>query len=156
MFGLDLHPAVAHFPIALVAVGALAEIAYLLIRRPLFKWLGPILLTLALLGSGVAYFSGTAVEDKAEHQGVPAAALEDHESSSLWALGAVGLATILSWATHAKGKGIWIAALIAFIAAVLTFWTGHLGGKLVFIHGAGRVQSAPATAPMAPEGEKEE
>jgi uncharacterized membrane protein len=149
MLGLDLHPAVVHFPIALAAVGALAEIIYLLIRKPLFKWLGPILLTLALIGSGVAYFSGTAVEDKAEHQGIPAAAIEAHESSCLWALGAIGLATLLAWATHPRGKGIWIAALVAFVAASLTFWTGHLGGKLVFIHGAGRV-AAPAAAGGAP------
>ncbi len=151
MLGLDLHPAVVHFPIALAAVGALAEIAYLLIRRPVFKWLGPILLTLALLGSGVAYFSGKAVGDKAEHQGVPEAAVDDHENSCLWALGAIGLATLLSWATHPRGRGIWITALAAFVAASLTFWTGHLGGKLVFIHGAGRV-AAPAAAGGAPTG----
>ena len=149
MLGLDLHPAVVHFPIELTAVGALAEIVYLLIRKPVFRWLGPILLTLALSGSGAAYFSGKAVEDKAEHQSVPEAAIEDHESSCLWALGALGLATLLSWATHPKGKGIWITALVAFIAASLTFWTGHLGWKLVFIHGAGRVSAVGAAGGAA-------
>lgn len=154
MFGLDLHPAVVHFPIALVAAGALVEIAYLLIRRQWLKWFGPVLLTLALAGGGVAYFSGTAVEDKAEHQGVPEAAIEDHQSACLWGLGAIGLATILAWATHPRGKGIWIAALVAFVAAALTFWTGHLGGKLVFIHGAGRVSAPQAGVPGSPAAQQ--
>jgi uncharacterized membrane protein len=145
MFGLPLHPSLVHFPIALAAIGALAEIAYLLIRKPVFRWLGPILLTLALAGSGAAYFSVTAAEDKAEHQGVPEAAIEEHESACLWALGMLGLATLLSWATHPKGKGLWIAAIVAVLAGAAMFRTGHLGGKLVFIHGAGRV-AAPAAS----------
>ena len=152
MLGLDLHPAVVHFPIALIVVGALAEIAYLLLRKTWLRWFGPVLLTLALAGGGAAYFSGTAVEDKAEHQGVPQAAIKDHESACLWALGAMGLAVILSWATRPRGRALWLPALVAFLAAALSIWTGHLGGKLVFIHGAGRV-SATARPGAAPAGQ---
>ena len=143
MFGLDLHTAIVHFPIALVAVGALTEIGYLILRREWLRWFGPILLTMALAGSGAAYFSGTSIEDKADHQGVPEAAIHAHESSALWSIGAMALAAILSWATRPRGKALWLPALAAFIAASLTMWTGHLGGELVFIHGAGRV-TAPA------------
>jgi len=104
VFGLDLHPAVVHFPVALAAVGATAELVYMVFRRPLVKWFGPILLTLALAGSGVAYFSGKAVGDKAEHQGVPEAAVDKHEESCLWALGTLGLATLLSWPSARPGR----------------------------------------------------
>ncbi len=155
MFGLDIHPSIVHFPVALVAVGALAEVAYLTMRRRWLQWFGPILLSLALLGAGGAYFSGKASEDRAEHQGVPGAAIESHESTSLWALGAIGLATLLSWATHPRGKGLWLATLIAAGATGLTFWTGHLGGKLVFIYGAGRV-GASAGAAANPGGSRGE
>ena len=142
MFGLDLHPAVVHFPIALGLIGALAELVYLLIRRPWVRWFGPVLLTLALAGSGVAYFSGKAVGDKAEHQGVPEAAVDKHEESCLWALGTLGLATLLSWAVRPTGKGIWLSTLVALAAAGLTLYTGYLGGELVYVHGAGRVKAS--------------
>lgn len=151
MFGLPLHPGLVHFPIALAVVGALAEIAYLVIRRPWLKLYGPILLTLALLGGGAAYFSGQAAEDPAEHQGVPEKAIGAHEQSCIIALSAVALAALLSWATRPKGKGLQLAAVVAVAGAALMLYTGHLGGRLVFLHGAGRVeQGAPSgDAPAA-------
>lgn len=163
MFGLDLHPAVVHFPIALAAAGALGEVAYLLVRKPALKWFGPALLTLALLGAGGAYFSGTAVEDKAEDQGVPEQAVETHEESALWAIGAIALAALLSWATRPRGGALWLAALVALVAMAVTLRTGHLGATLVYQHGAGRVGAAAAAdagkspaAPSAPEGRSED
>ncbi|TMQ60644.1 MAG: hypothetical protein E6K76_01210 [Candidatus Eisenbacteria bacterium] len=128
--------------------GAVAELVYLLIRRPWVKWFGPTLLTLALAGSGVAYFSGQAVHDKAVDQGVPQAAVEKHQTSCVWALGALGLATILSWAVRPRGTGIWLSALVAIAAAALTLYAGYLGGELVYVHGAGRVK-AGAVNPSA-------
>ncbi len=150
MFGLDLHPAVVHFPIALGLIGALAELVYLVLRRPWVKWFGPVLLTLALAGSGVAYFSGKAVGDKAEHQGVPEAAVDKHEESCLWALGTLGLAALLSWAVRPTGKGIWLSTLVALAAAGLTLYTGYLGGELVYVHGAGRVKASAQHAKPPP------
>ena len=150
MFGLDLHPAVVHFPIALAATGAVAEVVYLILRRPWVRWFGPVLLTLALAGSGVAYFSGQAVHDKAVDQGVPHDAIEKHESSCVWALGALGLATLLAWAVRTSGKGIWLSALIALAAAGTTLYTGYLGGELVYIHGAGHVKATVHPAKPLP------
>ena len=121
--------------------GAFAELGYWIVRRPWVKWFGPILLTLALAGSGVAYFSGQAVHDKAFEQGVPKEALEQHLNSCLWALGTLGLATLLSWAVRPRGKGIWLSALAALAAAALTLYTGYLGGELVYVHGAGQVRA---------------
>ena len=145
MFGLELHPAVVHFPIALSTVGAAAAVAYLLLRREWLRWFAPVLLSLALLGGGASYFSGQSSEDRAEKIGVPESAIEEHETACLWALGLTGLACLLSWATHTRNRGIWLAAFVAVAAAGAMIRTGHLGGKLVFIHGAGRV-SAPAAA----------
>jgi len=146
MFGLDLHPAVVHFPVALAAVGALVELIYLVVHRQWVRWFGPLLLTLALAGSGVAYFSGNAVHDKAEDQGVPHSAIEKHQDSCLWALGTLGLATLLSWAVRMSGRGLWLSTIVAIAAAGLTIYTGYLGGELVYRYGAGRVKAA-ARAP---------
>ena len=149
--GLEIHPAIVHFPIALTIVGALVALAYLFLRRDWLRWFAPILLSLALCGAVGAYFTGQAAEDRAEDAGVPKGAIEQHEETGLWAMGLIGLACFLSWATHAKRRGEWIAALVAVAAAGLVAWNGHLGGKLVFIHGAGRVQGAHSGAPPASE-----
>jgi len=154
LFGLDLHPAVVHFPIALGVVGALAELCYMIVRRPWLRWFGPILLTLAIAGSGVAYFSGTSVQDKAEDQGVPHDAIDKHEESCLWALGTLGLATLLSWAVRPKGRALWLSSLIALAAAGLTLYTAYLGGELVYRHGAGRVGASAKPPPLGEKGER--
>ena len=144
--GLEIHPAIVHFPIALTAVGALAAVVYLLIRLEWLRWLAPVLLSLALLGAIAAYFSGESAKDRAVELGVPEAAIQQHEETGIWGLGLTGLACLLSWATHARRRGVWVSAIVAVAAAGIFLWNGHLGGRLVFIHGAGRV-----AAPAAPE-----
>ena len=152
--GLEIHPAIVHFPIALTVVGALGAFGYLLLRKDWLRWFTPILLSLALLGAVGAYFSGKSAEDRAEAIGVPEAAIEQHEETGLWALGVVGLACLLSWATHAMRRGVWVSAAVAAVAAGLVLWNGHLGGKLVFIHGAGHVQTPHSGAPAPSDGAK--
>ncbi len=147
MFGLELHPAVVHFPIALGVVGALAALLSLLIRKEWFRWFAPILLSLALLGAVAAYFSGQSGEDRAEALKVPREAIAAHEESSLYVLGFLALATLLTWATQARRRSEWLSALFAVAAAVAILYTAHLGGRLVFIHGAGRVTPPTSTAP---------
>ena len=142
MFGLELHPAVVHFPIALGVTGALAEIAYLAVRKPWLRWFGPLLLSAALIGAAGAYFSGDAASDRAEDKGIPKAPIEQHEETCVWSIGALALTVILSWATHARGKGVVFPAILALITAGLFLYTGYLGGRLVYIHGAGRVSAA--------------
>ena len=141
MFGLDLHPALVHFPIALGVIGAVMEVIYFVLRPKGVKWFGPVLLTLALAGSGAAYFSGQSVKDKALDQGAPHELVEKHETTCVWALGALGLAALLSWAVRPTGRGVWLSSLIALAAAGLTLYTAYLGAELVYRHGAGRVKA---------------
>lgn len=148
--GLEIHPAIVHFPIALTAVGALGAIAYAVFRREWLRWFAPLLLSLALLGCVAAYFSGQAAEDRAVDAGVPQNAVKQHEETGIWALGLTGLACLLAWATHGKRRGVWISALVATAAASVILWNGHLGGKLVFIHGAGRVTAPHSSSAPVP------
>ena len=152
--GLEIHPAIVHFPIALTAVGALSAIVYLVLRREWIRWFAPVLLSLALLSAVAAYFSGKAAEDRAEKLGVPEAAIEQHEETGLWGLGLTGLACLLAWATHTRQRAVWVSAAVSAAAAAVILWNGHLGGKLVFIHGAGRVgahTSGSSSIPKAAE-----
>ena len=139
LFGLEPHPAIVHFPIALSVVGAASAVAYLLFRKEWLRWFAPVLLSIALLGAVAAYFSGESAEDRAEQIGVPENMIELHEERGIWGLWLVGLAAFLSWLTHARRGGVWISALVAVGAMSVILYTGHVGAKLVYIHGAGRV-----------------
>lgn len=150
MFGLQLHPAVVHYPIALGVVGAAALLAYAIVRREWMRWFGPILLTLALAGSGVAYFTGESSQDGAERAGVPMEAISRHEETAVWSIGLLALATLLGWASSASRRGVWMAAPIAVAAAALTLWSAHLGGRLVFVYGAGHVPESAAQSETQP------
>ena len=152
--GLEIHPSIVHFPIALTVVGSLAILAYAVLRRDWLRWFGPILLAIALAGAGAAYFSGQSAEDRAHEIGVPEAAIHAHEDLAVWALWLIALSTLLAWATHASRRGVWIAALVSLAAMVVIALAAHRGGKLVYIHGAGRVPGteAPAATPQGGEG----
>lgn len=150
--GLEIHPMIVHFPIALTMVGALAVLAYTILRRDWLRWFGPILLTIALAGAGGAYFSGQSAEDRAEEIGVPHAAIESHEEIAIWAIWLIALSTLLAWATHASRRGTWVAAIVSLAAMVVIGFAAHRGGKLVYIHGAGRVSDG-AVPSQAPSGD---
>src|SRR3972149_6610998 len=83
MAQVPIHPAIVHFPIALAVVGALAELVHLVVRKPWIRWMGPILLTIALMGAVGAYFTGQAAEDAVEEQGVPDDAVDAHEQAGI-------------------------------------------------------------------------
>ena len=148
--GLEIHPSIVHFPIALTVVGALAIVGYAILRRDWLRWFGPILLTIALLGAGGAYFSGQDAEDRAEKIGVPEAAIESHEEMAIWAIWLIALSALLSWATHASRRGVWVAAVVSLAAVAVIALAAHRGGKLVYIHGAGRVPGASSTTSSTP------
>ena len=156
LFGLEVHPSVVHFPIALTIVGALFSVLYVVTKKVWLKWFAPLLFTIALAGAVTAYFTGTAAEDRAEKIGVPEKAIEEHEESGLWAMGGIAVTCLLAWATHARGKGMWVAALLALVSVGIVARTAHLGGKLVYVHGAGRVQGAPGVPGQTPGGGEKE
>jgi uncharacterized membrane protein len=147
MLPIEWHPAIVHFPIALGVVGALAAVTSLIVRREWIRWFAPVLLSIALLGGVAAYFSGQNAEDAAERAGVPEEPLSSHEDSSLYGLGLLALATVLAWATTARRRGEWVAALVAVGAAGAILYTAYLGGQLVFVHGAGRATPPTTHAP---------
>lgn len=155
MFGLELHPAMVHYPIALGVVGAVSVLGYAIVPHERLRWVGPVLLTLALAGAGAAYFSGESAKDRASDAGVPEAEITRHESISIWSLGVLSLATLLAWATGASRRGAWVAAPVAVAAAGMILWASHLGGRLVFIYGAGHVSKSSVPAIPDP-GAKEE
>ncbi len=135
-----LHAMLVHFPIALVLVAFVSELAGFLLKKKFYQQTSLYLLVLAALGAIAAYLTGDAAGDGMEggslHQ-----ALEIHEEAAtftLWiTIAAAGakiglnlLANEIRWLTA-------VAFVLLLAAAGGVARTGYLGGQLVYRHAAG-------------------
>jgi uncharacterized membrane protein len=144
----NLHPAVIHFPIALLLTAALFDLACLLFRRQL--WMDRSASALYLLGTlcaGASYVTGLmAAQSLSGMSGVAEAAMWEHRDIALLTLIAFTGVTVLrvfaTWLAR-RDKVIQIGPirLLAVAAALgaqaLLVLTADRGGALVFRHELG-------------------
>lgn len=155
-FPSPLHPAVVHFPIAFLLLGAAIAVLAVFVRR----WHLPLLAAVLLVCGGAGAMVATATGDEAaERVGdiseVGEDVLEHHED---WgektrniAIAAALLSIVAAFMANKKAIGLSfsvLTALCALAAAYAVAQTGHYGGELVYRHGAG-VKVAPAQAASA-------
>jgi len=102
-FPEPLHPAVVHFPIALLLVGAGVAVLSVFIRRWHLPLFAAVLLTLGAIGAVAATVTGEEEEEKVEHA-IPSAepVLEEHAT----------------WGERARNAGI-VAAALAIVAVIV-------------------------------------
>lgn len=150
-----LHPAVVHFPIALVillpffAIGALWAI-----RRgwPMRRaWAVPVVVAAALTASAfVAQRTGEKEGERVEKV-VPERVIESHEEAAERFLVLSGVLLLVAGAGLAGGVVGKSARLVATVGALgLTFagyQVGRAGGELVYQHGAASAYATTAGAP---------
>jgi uncharacterized membrane protein len=142
------HPAVVHFPIALLVTGTAFDVGALVLRGRL--WLDRTAAALITLGGGAlgaAYLTGERAADAAAPvTGVAQGILADHEDLamlSLWVWGAtVALRLFVSWLGRDDLEvqlGIFrLASLVlAFGGVFLVVVTAMHGGQLVYDYGVG-------------------
>lgn len=133
---MPLHPLIVHFPIALLILGTIIEIAALKYKEKL-SLTGTILLTAGLITGIISYLTGDSAEHFAEiHFGNVESLIHQHEEMAQLSLIAFGIATVLKWAavfTHKFNK-ILLAFVILFSigGSIALGITGHLGGKIVY------------------------
>ena len=142
----NLHPALVHFPIALVFSAVAVEAASLLLKKQV--WLertAALLCGLALVSAGAAFLAGRSAADTV--RGIPAGAeaiLAEHSDYALWTLVVLALATALRVTASAGDRnrsvsrfGVMrsIGVLALLIGATLIACTADLGGSLVYKHG---------------------
>ncbi len=154
-----LHPAVVHFPIALVLVALLFE---LVARHPRGQRLAPavsVLVVLAACGAVAAVVTGSWARDEAVVPPGAVAQLHDHEErgeTAMWVLLAVAAARVwLGRRGRLAGLWAWASVVALVVAALLVVRAARLGGGLVFDHGVGtaavaRESAAPRAAPPSP------
>jgi uncharacterized membrane protein len=139
-FLAQFHPQIVHGPIALILIAALFEVVGRIVGLDWWRKAAFALLILGVLGAGLAVLSGQEAGKAAEHQGVPEQPVDEHEETARIALW-LGIAAVVTRAI--AGRTGQARAVVAGLALVLHLATAvtvgiasHLGGELVFEHGA--------------------
>jgi uncharacterized membrane protein len=149
-----LHPAVVHLPIALavliplVAAGVIAAIARGFL--PTHAWWAVVALQILLVGSAwLALETGEAQAERVEKI-VAERYVDAHQDAAEWFLGVSGAAAMLmaiGLLHDRRGRiGRVVGAVASLVVLATAVRTGHLGGELVYRHGAASAytESSPA------------
>ena len=164
-----LHPAVAHFPVALLLLGAVLAVAAVFVRRWHLPLFAAIVLSLGAIGAVAATITGEEEEEKVEHA-IPSAepVLEEHadwgEGARNAGIAAALLAVAAAFFVHKPVGGRVLSVLAACVALVAGYYVaqaGHFGGELVYRHGAGvtlgvGAGGAAPESPVREHGREEE
>jgi uncharacterized membrane protein len=136
-----IHPIIVHFPIALLIVGFLFDIAGLFIQKEFFSKTGFYLLILGTVGVITAFLTGNLAGGGITEQGMLKDALETHEDAAeltIWLVSITAVFRILLVLLKKYGGLLKATALVLFFASVLAIGrTGYYGGELVYKHAAG-------------------
>jgi len=140
-----LHPALVHFPIVLILVGAVAAVAAAFLRRGHLPLMAAILLGLGALGALAAVQTG---EEEGGLAGMMPEStetiLDEHEDwaettrslAIVAAILAAASAGLIRFPRTARALGA-VTAFAALAAAYAVAQAGHYGGQLVYQHGVG-------------------
>lgn len=151
-----LHPALVHFPIVLILIGAVLALAALALRNVWLVRSVAVVMALAAAGSLAAAWSGEEDEDAAERAGAAAEqVLEEHEewgertrNAAILTAIAAAAAALLFKRNPALARGsAGLTAALAVAACWCVIEAGHYGGLLVYQHGVG-VNASQSTKPV--------
>lgn len=129
------HPALVHFPIALLTVGAVFEVFAVLKGERQRSTIGRALLILGFLAAGAAALSGLAHFDPGEFRGRTLDVAFIHRALGLATLGLAALTVFTGGFQRdpgPQGRRLWIYRLLYAMTAGVVGLTGHYGGWVVF------------------------
>ena len=135
---MALHPAIVHFPIALLITAGIAWIAAIWQKAPKFREFGFWLHTLGLLGVGAAIVSGNlAIPLALTEEGQKT--LDYHQTLGYviaWVFSMLWIWIFMRLSLMGKGETMAFTG-VYWVCLSFVIWTAWLGGELVYQHGAG-------------------
>jgi len=152
-----LHPALAHFPIALILSSVLFDALAYGLRRPALQVVGFWNLLLGVIGAALTMWSGYLSERSLAQGSIPADLMGSHRETALLALAIFALLLAARLAFRRRSGTITaryapIYILAALIGGAFLARTGHTGNRLVFEAAAGVMPPEYPTVAMIPEG----
>lgn len=136
-----IHPMLVHFPIALLIVGFVADIAGLFVKKAYLTQVGFLLQILGVLGVVAALVSGNLAGSGVSEEGILGQAIEKHEEAAELTIWLSGIAVVYRIVMVFLKKYIsyWktIGLIMYFACVVAVARTGYYGGELVYKHAAG-------------------
>lgn len=134
-----LHLMMTHLPISGTIIGAIILIYGRYTGSYHTKMAAYIILLLAVVGCIIAFSTGEAAEETAEHlPGVAKSLIEEHEEFAKITLPvsiALGLSALMGlYLTRIRSRFAKVTSLIVLILSLICFglasWTGYLGGRI--------------------------
>ena len=133
------HPALVHFPIALLFVAVGLEFFGFFRSNERVSWAGNLILILGTIGLCFSFISGNFAEIWAAHSFVPQDPIKLHESYATitsWAfIALVAFRSFLPYGQKPHLFRLYLALLVGALYAL--YLTGEQGGKLVYKYAAG-------------------
>jgi len=132
------HPIIVHFPIALLIVAGLFAIVHLITKKEVFREVCFWNLILGTLGAIAAVISGIDQSNTIVHNNAIHEVMILHQNLAYTVLAIFVLLTIWTIVRKAKmSKAERVFHVLAFLIGIgFITYTGHLGGQMVFKHGA--------------------
>jgi uncharacterized membrane protein len=135
----NLHPLFVHFPIVLLLLAAMAQLAVLfLAENKQLKWLSFLLIVTGCVGAFIAIKTATHVSGDADERAI--AIYEWHQLLGQITFYSSLVAAILRFITIKWFTNNWVEIFLAvlFIAVgILVAITAHHGAQMVYIYGVG-------------------
>jgi uncharacterized membrane protein len=135
-----LHPAIVHFPIACWTMSTLGDIASIWWGEPAWRISGILL----IIGTAIAIAAmATGLLELRKINGAEQASrtAEIHMQFVLAAWMLYGLSLLLRWMGNGNGAPSTVSIVLSALGLVTLATAGWYGGKLVYEHGIGRVET---------------
>ena len=142
MFGYDAarwHAVLNDLPAALLTVAVLFDLGATITKRESLMWAAIWTLWAGVIGGWAAVIAGELASDHIEHGEAVHEIMEKHETMALVTMGIFSV--VLVWRMLRRfqmpSQELAITRFLSVAGLVSLVWTGVLGGRMMFEHGAG-------------------
>lgn len=135
---INIHPVFVHFPIALFPTTLLFYFVGFVFRKDKFLFAGRICLLLAFLAAAITVITGELAEDSFSHSHTLHIMMQTHEKIGITVLVLGGV--LVLWSLLVRDgfpKMRWAFLLGLGLVVLLVLQNGDVGGRMVFVQGAG-------------------